>query len=242
MTEPLGTLLAKLVEAKKDSEIDLDLFPMRTRAAHALRKREGEDSIVALKGKYTKRLFSNSIAFFPMGTKEQETKFAEIAETVGKTTTVDAHELYKTIAQTVSINMAGSEFFGPDQMAALITAIRPIAVDMGVMSMKSPEFEETVALKNADQVAEYVRKLVTKAVGDELNRLYLEQKLVAMSIKSGFDGNTFPVVLVNATPSEVQGLSGLFSVVAPVELEKGAEVTEQGVVSTFKKYSKKNRG
>jgi hypothetical protein len=92
--------------------------------------------------------------------------------------------------------------------------------------------------------AAYIRKLVQGVVGDDLLRMYVDQKINQVAIDTEFSGNILPVAVTGLDREETGALASLFtnSVSVEVGTSEDGEVNKEYVLNQLKSFKSKFKG
>jgi hypothetical protein len=224
-------ILNDITAAQETLAVDISSKPRKLQAAFEMAKNEARESLGKLTKEYRSRIFFQSRAFVPVGTPEQTKKYAEIAENVGSTFTVDMRELYSRLSETVDATIGNSREFTSDQLFRLMPLINGLVKDLGIDPINAPELKDIRIVKTAEDTTNYVRELVRNACGDVLNMNFVATVVTSKALAAKFKGQLLPVVVLNATDED---LLKLFRQMKQVQIAPDAEVDEDFVTRSFK--------
>lgn len=242
MSKTLEQLVNELVDQNTIANTNLDDIPWNTQAAWASSIERAKETVVALREDYMNRILGSSVAIFALGgTKEDSDKFASIARDEAEVLVIYADDLYKRLAQPVDAALGGERRFTANSIPILLRAMKEVGNELGIRELMVPSFGANVFVPDGEALLALVRRFVRESCGDSLNQTYMAKKLAEVALSVRYKGSVAPVIVLNATPEEVIGLSPMFSCVgAQVKLE-GTEVNKDMVLASFEKALKQVR-
>lgn len=234
-------LLEEIDRTTSTATIKLDEINPRARPGMEVAVREAKDHLEELKTKYGQLVQERALGIFVLGNAEGVFQFASIAEYEGDTITLESDSLYRELARSIEQAMGDTRVFGPDAMSHLVTNLRTMAFEMGIVTLPVPKFEEAHCSSFNDTIA-HVKKLVRLAMGDDLNSIYLKKVLVEKALKIRYTGSVVPVVVISDSESEIAGLSPMFQKgTTVVNVADGDNVTKEYVLKVFSSTKKKKK-
>ncbi len=237
----LTSILEQLRVYRETLERDPDEVPARTRPGFENLRREAKDGIKGLTKEYGDKLYASSICFYPNGPEEKVTEFVAVAQQEAPSMiAVNARDLYTRLANSIWPSMEYKGQFTMDCYSSLVRELRYVAMDLDVAEIKPPRYGEPFACSKFSELVEYVTKLVREAMGDDLNKLYLRKQIVDCAIENKLT-SALPIILIGAAPDEAKALGEEFTIFAPVPISSTTEITPEFAISTFKRYSKKQK-
>jgi hypothetical protein len=82
---------------------------------------------------------------------------------------------------------------------------------MDLKSMIQPRFQNIGALQTPEDLVSYVRAAVRDALGDDLNRVYLQREIATQAATQGYFKGLVPVVVLGCSgPEEQASLKDIF--------------------------------
>lgn len=154
-------------------------------------------------------------------------KFSEIAENEGPALTLDVSEMYKRIAEVWFPTVRVDRRFALDCLPAFLEGVAKLLPSMGVRTIANPDFKDIFGrpVETFEEAVTLTREVMRATVGDDLNVLYLVNRLTEKVVEAEWDLAFVPVVLLNASREEVDGalFDQMFTnvhVTAPENVEK----------------------
>lgn len=184
-----------------------------TGPAIAVAATQAKEELVKVKAEYGKELLAHCVPIFVMGPLEHQARFAEIAHEEYGTIEVYTGKLYRSLAARIQPSIGPTGEFGTQQASLLINGLKDAGVDLGVRDVAVPKHTGLpVVLKTPLDTITYVKNSVRASDGDELNRVAVEQELVALAVSARKSNQALPVVLLETEDmGEVSGLKSLFT-------------------------------
>lgn len=229
---PLNDIVNEYNELLPVANADLENVDSRTRAAHEAARREALDRIAQLTDAYTAAIKARQAAIFVNGSTWATEEFVGLAAQEASVISLKADALYRTLAEEVEPAMRRDRLFEPDQFARLMSALTSLGRDIKAETLPRLNFESGVILHTFDDLVAFIRDAIREKVGDELNLLFLQNKISETALKIRYQQNVVPVVLTGATEAEVSGLSALFEN-RKVEVKLDEEVTKETVTQAL---------
>lgn len=235
--------MSKLEEALKTyndtkalAGINLDEVPSRFRGGKEAQKREAETALDNLRTQYENALQESAFGLMVTGAAREE--FAKIASEEAEVLSVDADELYRRLVDRVEPSMGGNREFGVSQYSLLIQELRAVGMELDVVSMPSPQWQESVNVGTGPGLAKHVRSMVDSSVGLDLISLYVRRQILDAGLKAGADKSTVPVVVRGESLDPNLSLR-LFKDGRSLSVDTSAtEVTKESILETFSKVKK----
>ncbi|WNM70292.1 hypothetical protein [Myxococcus phage Mx1] len=233
----LKEIVKKLKEAQKCIDEDLSGWDPRTITGKRNQQQQARDEIDSLKKKYTDELPGHVFLVFVKGT--QPASFLGLARQEGALVG-DASEIYRTFAEGVRETQDKSQpSFSAFQSIRLVREMSSYAYDNMIRSMPLPSVSigdlDTLTPSLEDVVA-VVRRSIRATSADDLNAFHLKKVLTEQGIQDGNDKKTIPVIIVNASDEEIQGLKeGLFPGAQSLVVDSKKQSSEELVETIQKK-------
>lgn len=211
MNERVSEVVSHIASLSHVASADLSNWPAHTRPGMEIRKNRAQNEVVLLKKEYSAYLGGALCLLFVGGEPEHVQTFAELAEDEGDTITVDAGKLYRDVAEKIMPTLGPSRLIESTQGVILGTQIQKIADELKVDDYRRPNLDVIVSTRVTDvsECAEKVKKAVRASVKDSLNALYLKTQIVSEALKSGKTTDLVPVVVINASTDEEEGLGAI---------------------------------
>ena len=196
MTE-IEAALAKYLNTKEKSEINLEDSPRSTRPGMEALKREAQTQLEAVRNEYGEILRKNlfAISVSGPGTESFVARAMEEAEIL----VVDANSLYVRIADRVAPMMGDGGNFGVSQYSAVIQELRTIGSELHITSMDSPRWSEPVNVGTYKGLLAHITSMVDSATNLELNSLYVNGLIQNKALEMNVDKNVVPVILTGVS-------------------------------------------
>lgn len=243
----LKELVKELAVTKKRASTDLEAVPYQTRASMTSMVQAAKEKLAELEKEYFTRVRLSSLGMFLFGEPVRVATFAEIASEEAGVFLVQGDALYQRLADKVEPSLGPTREFGTHQLGILIDELKLIMRrELDIRTMKLPEMYESPALKDRIALVAHIRRLIQRAVGDDLLRLWINKQVNELALGAQFSGKLFPVAIVGLDLREVTGLIPLFTNAMTVEVgtSDDGEVNKEYVLnqlSTFKKKIRSNK-
>jgi hypothetical protein len=236
----IKSMMKELLQLQKRASVDLDMAPWQTKPSLTIMKREAQEALDKLKTEYLRRVRANSLGIFVTGDPTRVAEFVKIAGEEAGVLTIDAGEMYRRLALRVESSLGASREFGPTQLDILNDTLKLLGNEMGIRSMMRPNLREVTVVKTQDAVLTYIRKLIQTVLGNDLIRLFLNQKIDQKAISAEFTGNTLPIAVTGIDQSELASLGSLFtnSVSVEVGTSEDGEVNQEYVLKKLTSFKK----
>jgi len=192
MTE-LETALAKYLDTKFVSELDLDTVPYRMRPGKEAQKREAMSELENVRDAYADVLRRNTIGISVTGPGTVD--FIKKAKEEAEVLVVNVGDFYTRIADRVTPTMGPAAEFGVSQYGMVIQELRAIGGELNVVSMPSPKWSEPVNVGDSQGLLKHITGMVNSSVGLDLVALYVSRQILNQALSIGEERNTVPVVL-----------------------------------------------
>lgn len=236
MNQQLAKLLTSIKEAKKDSELDIDLYPMKVRPSLSIAKADGSRRLESLVKEYRQEVSQRAAVILTRGPADSQAAFA-----VKSTNVIVASALtaYTKMAVEIEPTMGSQREFAGTQLGHLIRAVEAVGREAGSSFLKVPTIQEGVFfVRNFEDLVIGIRDLLLPQLGAGLNRDYLQVTICDKAMELGFKENVVPVIVTDASEQEVEFFSRyLFSGVGiVVDLPEDAKkVDDEFVTNVFAK-------
>lgn len=229
----LKSLVKELAVNMKRASVDLETVPWQTRASITNMKKEAEEKVKGLKADYFRRVRSNTLGLFVFGEPDRVKAFTEIAAEEAGVVAIDGGLIFDRLADSIEPTLGASREFGPAQYQRLISGLQEVKSELDIRSMIMPQLDSLTAINSRAELVRYIRGLVTKAVGDDLTRLFVDQQINRLAVGSEFAGSVFPVAVTGLDRDEVAALVPLFtnSISVEVGTSKDGEVNKEYVLN-----------
>lgn len=211
MTQPtknIADLISQTVAEKHNSEVDLTECPSELLPGRQALKNSSLQKYEELFGLLRVVIGSHSGGIFVTG--PGAVKFAEIAEDEAPALVLDAAELYSGIASVWFPTVRVDKVFAVDCMPAFIMGLNSSLFPLGVRRIHPPDFGQRFGtpVNSFDDAVALTRDILRTSLGDELNGLYLSDKLAKLAVAADWDLKFITVVILNATEAETSGELG----------------------------------
>lgn len=226
---PLAELAHEIASLLPLANKDLDGVDLKSRASHENAKREAQDRLVELKKTFADTLRARQAAVFVDGTNTAVHDFTEIAQDEGALA-VRADELYRKLASDIEPVMRRDRLIEPEQFAQLMRALYDVSRTMNVQDFPQPSFVPGKILNTFDDIVAYVRETVRSAAGDQLNAVFLQNRISETALNIRYQKDIVPVIVTGALEQEVSGLAALFeNRRIQLKLDNEEEITKETV-------------
>lgn len=239
-TKTLDQLVSELAQKQTIAQTNLDDIPWMTRPAWSSNIERAKEELTVLKAEYRNKLLAQSLAIFVVGgTDEQKAAFASIAKKEADVLVLNADDLYKRLAQPIDAALGTQRTFTATYVPMLLRGMKEVGDELAIREIAAPKFSsETPILEDSGAVVELVREVVRDSSGDDLNRLYLADKLTDQALAVRYKGSVVPVIVLGAGPDEVLGLTPLFAHVGALVSLDGVNVDKELVLASFEQALK----
>lgn len=224
----LKEILTKIQQTRIMAERDVENVPAQTRTGIITAVNEAKEDLRKLKVTYGNEFFKNVRGVFVTGDKQKALEFAKLPEKEGESITVDVEALYTRIAKEVESSLGNSTHraLKSEHVNIMVSVLREIGQELNLIDMPMLRIKSYDSLPTYQDVVSFVRDTIRATVGDDLNKDYFVQKTVAKAIDTGYCKPTTNLVLVNASPDEVDSLGSFLTAgVSYVTVESDAKVT-----------------
>lgn len=233
-------------EAEEFSKKDLASWPRNTLPGAQMRQRECRDLMAKIEGLYSDVLRAGAFTMFPLvedGKPETLEQFLRAVRETANPLVFSARTLYQKLADDIEPTLGDRRTFGITQVVRLVTLLTDLGRDLGFRNIPLPQQLDMVHCSTGDDLVAHVRLLVRSMNGDALNRAYIESEIVKRALSIRYTRSIVPVVITDATQSEVDGLgTALFSgsyFPVPLTLEQTDNENVLKILSDIKKSIKK---
>lgn len=233
---PIEKALSEYATARETAARDPGEYDWRSRPGIEVAIRLAKDSLPKLADEYCRTIMQNGAAIFTAGENGKVTEFAAAMSKEPSSIVVDAAELYDRLADPVDKALGtGDRQFSASYVGLMIAELKEIGEELGITSIQALDFKEMPLLPTRAAVVEYVRDVFRKAVGDDLNRAYVNKKITDRAFDIRYKGNTAVAVIHGALEEEVEGLSKSFGRgKTRVTIKPTDEINKEFLVSTYK--------
>jgi hypothetical protein len=241
----LKEMSQRLRELKPLAEMDLAGVPHYERPVAEGTRRGAMREIAEISAKLASTVKENMLGIFLTGPEEQVKSWVAIAEDGAAAITVDARELYLKLLDEVMATTPDRMELGHNQVAVLLQAIQATAINSGASGLPYISLGKLVGARfdSRAQGAQFIYEhAVYPFLGDELNVLYLQKKVVDEIAKVSYEQSTVPVIVLNATQQEADG--GLAKIMFPggnLSVVTEGPVDKDQVIRAFKKLKETNQ-
>lgn len=222
--------IKELVDTKELAEKNLEGCDVRTIQGFTAAKRDAQEKVLVLEKQYAKFLRGGLCAIFVNGTEEKVNAFLDAA---APQIAVDASKLYRRLADDVEPFMRTDRTFEPAQFGQLLQALSHLGRELNAQSVPLPQYRDgSVVCPDAASLADHIRSIVRESMGDELNAYVLFGDVFNKALSMRYYKERVPVIVVNATPEEQQGLAVHFND-QTISVTLDGEVDEKTVREAF---------
>ncbi len=207
------TVCAELyAKVKAAAEVNLEFSDPRTISGRQAAKRDASEKLPKIKDDFEKLLKRGQFGVYVNGPSHLESQFRDaVEENEIEAVYLDVRALYKRLASAIEPLMRADRSIEPTQHAALVQAYAKVGEELGLPDLPALKFTGGRAPKTFEGLIDEVRKIIRESGGDRLNILFLQSKISETALKIRYHQDILPVVLMGATPAEVEGLRPLFS-------------------------------
>lgn len=213
-----------------------DLSPS-VRGGWSTRITESKVRLKELLRSYKALLLKTGVAIFIEGDPVKAGELAKLVREDNEALVVDAGALYVRLAGEIkpTVTESGSQW-GIAQTHRLHLGLKEVMEEVGLSELDlPPTANEGPYVKTTQDIIGYVRKFVRSAVGDNLNRLYIENQLAKEASEIRYIGALTPVLILNAAADERKGLAFDFAVgSSTVNLTSEDNIDREFMVKTLK--------
>jgi hypothetical protein len=238
----LEKITTDLDRVEKTATINLDDIPQATRGSWGNAQREAKEQLNALKSSYRDALFGNAVAILMNGDPGKIDEYVKLVRDGGEGLSVDANALYDRLAKSVEETVGGSRQWGVTQTQRLHLALQGVLHEVGLTEMPMPAKDSMPFVATYGDVLAHVRQIVRDAVGDSLNRVYIENAVIKQAREIRYIGVMVPVLVTNARSDEADNLTRSFAKGNTfVNLNTEDVIDKEFLVKSFKDINKKIR-
>lgn len=205
----ISELVAQVLELKEASEVNLlDVDPTVLPGRTALRNSAFQQYLEHFAVLKTV-LGEHAGAIFVLGPGADT--FAKLAEAQGPALVLDAAEMYRKVAEHWYPTVRVDKVFAIDCVMSMLGGMTQLLAPLGIREIARPDFGKHFGRQvlDLDDATAVTRDILRETVGDDLNGLYLNNRLVEEAVKAEWDLKVVPVVIVNATKTELEAKDGL---------------------------------
>jgi len=237
----------KVRELRLLASIDLDGVPYQQRFGAEGQKRVAQRELSATLKELETEVQASLIGLFPVGDPEDCKKFAEVAEDGGGAFTVSARELYRKLATEALKSTPNRLELGINEIGNLNIAIQSTAAQCGAVRLPLINLGKLIGARfeSLDDAAKYIyEQAIFPHLGDELNVIYLQKRLLEEVLKVDYEQSTVPVVVLESTEGERTGLMA-GDVLFPrgnLVVDVGSNPDRDMVIRAFKQLKEVNKG
>lgn len=248
----IKNLIDQIQETRKLADRDPDTLTGSTRVGMLTAINQAKHELTSLTNRYGTELFKNVRGVFVTGDSIKAAQFASLPQKEGESLTVDVDAMYRRIADPVEPSIANSTHreLKPEHVNIMISVLRDIGQELDLIDLPMLNIKEYPILANSTQVFDFVKNVVRESIGDTLNRDYFVKETVAQAIKTLYSKPVTNIVLLNASPEEIEAFKSIFTsghqVVAVTETDDvdavfvakslGTSVSEPTAHKTNKKH------
>lgn len=239
----LEKIAGELEATTKTANMSVDDLPWNTRPAWMTKITAAKDAIKPLEAEYKAQLLRSAVAIFVDGSPEKVKTFAKIVHDEREGVVVDASALYDRLTLGVEATMGHTREWGIGQIHKLHQLLMEVMHDAKLDEIEMPSRASVDRkLPTRQDVYDHIRNIVRAACGDRLNARYLETLAAREALAIRYTHNIVPVVVLHATPDEIQVLGASYAKgFAPAPIRDDEEVTKELMVKVFRDVNKKVR-
>jgi hypothetical protein len=248
MSLPLSIPEAITAISDVQREADMDLVGHEESIGFVglqMRRNAARSELPRLKRELSSIVGPNAGAIFVTGTAEAARAFADIAEDDVPAIVLDAREMYDVLAKAMSAGVRADALFSQETLVSFISGLRALMSDLGVQSIAAPDFTPFMGRRVpalADLAIVAKEALASAKADGALNAMYLAHRASEEALKAEWQHPFLPVVVLNATPDEVEGalVTDLFDG-RNVVVEAKESPEENDIVIAVNKLKAKNK-
>ena len=235
----LVRLLSGIVEAKKASELDLNLYSPKVYASLSIAKADGAKALEQLTLEYGHEIDSRAATILTKGGAANQAAFVATAQAIAGSAVLSISALasYTRMAIDVEPTIGREREFAGTQLGHLLRSIYAIGHESGSSFLKPPDLQGGVFIvRTFDDLVLGIRDLLLPQMGPVLNRDYIQTEIHSQALANGFKESVVPVIVTDASDGEIEFFSsGLFGGVGIViDLPKDVEeIDKKYVVEVF---------
>lgn len=199
----LKALDKELEETLATANKNLEDIPGRVRGGWANAIIEAKEKANKLVDEYKKILGENSVAIFVQGSREKCTDFDTLVfESDGLS--VDANELYDRLGAMVwaTAPQERTSAWGIAQTHRLHIGLQEVMSELKIPEMTMPKTVVEPTIGSKADCTTHIKRIIKEAVGNTLNRRYIENSLYRRARAIRYTGKIAPVFIVGADPAE----------------------------------------
>lgn len=243
----LKEITSKIRELKPIATMDIDGVPYQQRFGVESQRRTAQRELAALFRELETEVKASLIGLFLVGELEDCKKFASIAEDEGGAFTISARELYRKLAKETFKSSPNRLELGINEVGNLGAAIQSTAAQCGAVGLPMINLGKVkgATFGNEAEIAAFLyENAVYPHLGDELNVIYLQKRLMEEVLKVDYEQSTVPVVVLESVEQERTGLMA-GDVLFPrgnLVVDVGSNPDRDTVIRAFKQLKEVNKG
>lgn len=232
MSMELKEIVKTIKETEKLANTEIETVPPAGRPGIQMAIKQAKVSLPRLFNQYADALFAKSLILYPVGDKDKQVLFAQLANKVGKTITCDGDALYEYLTDRVEPSMGNRRQFTVNQLLAVDHALKGICTDLNLNIPQMPTLKGLPDITDHSGLVQYVKHLVILSNGYDVTIPYLRDLIYKSAYSSDFSNKVLTVVMLNTIGTDQSKLSSLF--IKSVVVNLNQEVTEEFVTKTIK--------
>ena len=231
---PIGLILDQILAAKKTVDTPWDKVDFRMREGFGIARNNAEEMVQKLTNDIRKlSIPTRLIGLYVTGTAENLAALRKLMETEGGLA-INANKIYNDIAKDLEITYGSDRLMKIHTFMQLVTLYRNLAEDFDTINCPPLNYKE-VECPTIKDTANYVKKQIRGALGDELTVKVLTKDIVDGIIKHGLEGKYIPIMVTDASDDDKRlFLNKFFTKTINLNLTETTEVTKESISKTIK--------
>lgn len=249
----LETVLEKIKEQKVIAQQDLDSVDRRVYPYKKGQVEAAKETLEKLYIDYKNELLKRSI--FILVTGSESNKFADLANTKGKTFSLDAKVLFKDIVSELNPELYLNKTANAPLFDIVSNVLEKKMKNLDVMSYNSLVFNQKYLrnIKNKTDMEEVVKEAIIDIVGGEVVGLDALERITKTAVNNNYKSRIVPILLHNEDDRFISDISTTLRSLNPrvIRIVAGevstdinpfktlTEIDEEKVVETLKEIASK---
>lgn len=229
MPTKLETVIDEIKAAQASITKDLSVIPIASRNAFIMAANQAKQAMKGLKQTYEATLLSKSIVFYPVGTVEQQEKFADLSVRVGKSIVIDGDSMYRGFATFIAPSIGQHQEFTVNQLTKLNLLLQETAEGLGLSRAFFPTLKGLAPVRTFEELVACIKDLVIASNGHQIVAPFIRNLISTKALEAGFNSKVLTVVILNTNQDDRTNLSFNFTKSVVVDLNSVEKINEDFV-------------